>query len=59
MPRRQTRARRGCQRSPPLPPFAVYLVKDDGWHKMAAVDVNELHYKYAEEAAKEAGASTA
>jgi len=27
----------------------VYLVKDDGWKKMAAVDVNDLHYKYADE----------
>ena len=38
--------------------LAVYLVKDDGWHKMAAVDVNELHYKYAAEA-EAAGAAAA
>jgi hypothetical protein len=29
----------------------VYLVKGDGWKKMAAVDVNDLHYQYAAEKA--------
>jgi hypothetical protein len=29
----------------------VYLVKPEGWIKISALDVNELHYRYAAERA--------
>jgi len=34
----------------------VYIVKPDGWVKLAPIDVNDLHYKYAAEKAAAAAA---
>lgn len=34
----------------------VYLVKPEGWIKVRATDVNDLHYRFAEERAKEIAA---